>query len=140
MHIPFLMMCFPCTGQSVLKAGHITTLHLTSPMRAWINLRLKTITSRPSHFQRVELANFISYLDIVVRGLEGQLYAHRQQEPVQYRKIYVCQRATEMEEQLKDIALYEEQSVEERPLKNLLCLCERVELWLLSCLSNFKGW
>lgn len=31
-----------------------------------INLRLKTITSRPSHFRTVELSNLMSYLDKVV--------------------------------------------------------------------------
>ena len=35
-----------------------------------INLRLKTITARPSHFRTVELANFMAYLDIIVAGFE----------------------------------------------------------------------
>lgn len=33
-----------------------------------INLCLKTITSRPSHFRTVELSNFMSYLDKIVTG------------------------------------------------------------------------
>ena len=55
-----------------------------------INLRLKrlkTITSRPSHFRTVELSNFMSYLDKVVRGFESLVYRNKQTEPVQQRKI-----------------------------------------------------
>ena len=36
-----------------------------------INLRLKTITARPSHFHTVELANFMSYLDSVLDPFEN---------------------------------------------------------------------
>ena len=84
-----------------------------------INLRLKTITSRPSHFRTVELANFMSYLDGVVRGVEGNMYAHREQEPVQYRKRYACQRAARIEGELQEVDLYAV-SKEERQLKNIL--------------------
>ena len=48
------------------------------------------------------------------------MYAYRQQEPVQYRKRYVCQRATKIQEQLQDITLYAKQSEDKRPLRNLL--------------------
>jgi hypothetical protein len=51
-----------------------------------INLRLKTITSRPPHLRTVEMANFMSYLDVVVRGVEGMLYIHKE-EPAQYKKV-----------------------------------------------------
>ena len=43
-----------------------------------INLRLKTITSRPSHFRTVELSNFMSYLDKVVQGFESLVYRYKQ--------------------------------------------------------------
>ena len=71
-----------------------------------INLRLKTITSRPSHFRTVELSNFMSYLDRIVAGFEGLLFRNKQQEAVQYRRRYVCQRTTKMITILKDIALF----------------------------------
>ena len=54
-----------------------------------INLRLKMITSRPSHFRTVELSNFMSYLDRIVTGFEGLLFRNKQQGPVQYRRRYV---------------------------------------------------
>ena len=72
-----------------------------------INLRLKTITSRPSHFRTVELANFMSYLDKVVRGVEGMIYRSKQKEPSQYRKRYVCQRTARMITMLKDVILFQ---------------------------------
>ena len=71
-----------------------------------INLRLKTITSRPSHFRTVELANFMSYLDKVVRGMENMLYQNKQKEPSHYRKRYVCQRTGRMMTMLKDVMLF----------------------------------
>ena len=85
-----------------------------------INLRLKTITSRPSHFRTVEMSNFMSYLDTVVRGIEGQLYSQKEHEPVQQRKRYACQRANKINEVLKDIHLFENHE-EEIPLCNMVC-------------------
>ena len=32
-----------------------------------INLRLKTITARPSHFRTVELGHFMAYLDTALK-------------------------------------------------------------------------
>ena len=72
-----------------------------------INLRLKTITSRPSHFRTVELADFMSYLDKVVRGMEDMLYRNKQKEASQYRKRYVCQRTVRMMATLKDVMLFQ---------------------------------
>ena len=72
-----------------------------------INLRLKTITSRPSHFHTVELANFMPYLDKLVGGIEDMLYRNKQKEPSHYRNRYVCQRTTRMMTMLKDVILFQ---------------------------------
>ena len=72
-----------------------------------INLTLKTITSRPSNFRTVELANFMSYLDKVVKGMEDMLYQNKQKEPSHYRKRYVCQRTGRMMTMLKDVMLFQ---------------------------------
>ena len=69
-----------------------------------INLRLKIITSRPSHFRTVELANFVSYLETVVRGM---VYRNKQKEPTQYRKRYVCQWTSWMITILKNVTLFQ---------------------------------
>ena len=52
-----------------VKGRPYHNLALDEAHESVINLRLKTITSRPSHFRTVELSNFMSYLDKVVRGL-----------------------------------------------------------------------
>ncbi len=94
-------------------------LALDEAHECMINLRLKTITSRPSHFRTVEMANFTSYLDHVVRGTEGRLYAHKSQEPAHYKKRYVCQRATRISVMLEDIHVFEHHE-EESPLCNII--------------------
>ena len=71
-----------------------------------INFRLKTITSRPSHFRTVELSNFMSYLDKIVTGFEGLLFRNKQWEPALHRKRYVCQRTTKMITMLEDVVLF----------------------------------
>ena len=111
------------------KGKNHHNMALDEAHESMINLRLKTITSRPSHFRTVELSNFMSYLDIVVRGLEGFLYLHRQNEPAQFRKRYVCQRAKKIGELLADIPLFLKVTAEEvtRPLRNLLCLERAVD-------------
>ena len=84
-----------------------------------INLRLKTITSRPLHFRTVELSNFMSYLDRIVSGFEGLLFRNKQQESVQYRRRYVCQRTTKMITMLKDVVLFNVSKMK-KPLCNPL--------------------
>ena len=61
-----------------------------------INLRLKTITSRPSHFRTVfELSNFMSYLDTIVRGFKLLVYRHKQTEMVPTKEtIYLPENNT----------------------------------------------
>ena len=48
-----------------------------------ISLRLKTITSRLSHFRTVELSIFMSYLDKVVRDFESLIYRNKLSQPSQ---------------------------------------------------------
>ena len=50
---------------SVKGRPHDHNFALDEAHETVINLRLKIITSRPSHFRTVELANFMSYLDKV---------------------------------------------------------------------------
>ena len=79
-----------------------------------INLQLKTITSRPSHFRTVKLSNFMSYLDKIVQGFESLVYKYKRTEPVYQRKWFICQRTTRMINLVKDIR--------RNDLKNLLLL------------------
>ena len=72
-----------------------------------INLRLKTITSRPSHFRTVELSNFMSYLDKLVTGFKGFIFRNKQKDPIQYRKRFVCQRTSKMITMLRDVSLFQ---------------------------------
>ena len=90
-----------------------------------INLRLKTITSRPSHFRTVELANFMSYLDKVVVGVEGMLYKNKQKEPSQYKKRYLCQRTAQMITTLKDVTLFQ---ISDTPIQLCNPLCSNKHL------------
>ena len=86
-----------------------------------INLRLKTITSRPSHFRTVELADFMSYLDRVVTGFEGLRFRNKQKETVSYRKRHLCQRTTRMINMLSDVSLFNQSTTKSslcNPLSN----------------------
>ena len=102
-----------------VKARPHHNLALDEAHESLINLRLKTITSRPSHFRTVEMSNFMSYLDTIVRGMEGQLYAQKEHDPVQQRKRYVCQRADKMITMLSDMHIFE-QHEEQIPLCNII--------------------
>ena len=62
-----------------------------------INLRLKTITARPSHFRTVELGNFMAYLDTVVVGFEDFLFRKRKATSTQIKR-FTCQRAQKIYE------------------------------------------
>ena len=79
-----------------VKGRPFHNLALDEAHESVINLRLKTITSRPSYFRTVELSNFMAYLDKVVRGLEEILYIHKQNEHTPQRRRFVCQRCTKM--------------------------------------------
>ena len=56
-----------------------------------INNRVKNITSRPSHFHTVELADFIAYADKIVNGTQKYLNKDTIDNQI---KRYTCQRAT----------------------------------------------
>ena len=45
-----------------------------------VNRKLKQITTRPSYFRMVELADFIAYLDQVVSGLDLYIFTHHRQQ------------------------------------------------------------
>ena len=90
------------------------------------SIKLKTITSRPSHFRTVELSNFMSYLDKVVRGVESLLYRHKQTEPTHQRKRFICQRTTRMLEAMKDVPLFNTTTTT-TALSNILCSEHKVD-------------
>ena len=82
-----------------------------------INLRLKTITARPSHFRTVELANFMSYLDGVLNPFENLISRHRKL-PQNQQKHLICQQVSRIYERLsiKDLFHISMQPVQ---LKNI---------------------
>ena len=57
-----------------------------------INRRLKQITSRPSAFRTVELADFMSYLDVILVNFEAFVFQHNA-EPPSHVKVFVSERA-----------------------------------------------
>ena len=69
-----------------------------------INNRVNNITSRPSHFRTVELADFIAYADRIVTGLHTYLNKH---DPDYQIKRYTCQRATIICSLLQDAPLFQ---------------------------------
>ena len=54
-----------------LKGNLYHNLALDEGHECFINRRLKQITSCPSHFRTEQLADFMAYLDIVLRGIEN---------------------------------------------------------------------
>ena len=46
------------------------SLALDEAQECIVNRKLKQITTRPSHFRMVEMADFMAYLDSVVTGLD----------------------------------------------------------------------
>ena len=109
-----------------VKGRTYHNLALDEAHESVINLRLKAITARPSHFRTVELSNFMSYLDRVVRGFEALVYRHKQTEPAHQRKRFICQRTTQMIAFMKDVPLF---NVSETtiPLSNILCSQNKVD-------------
>ena len=105
-----------------VKGRPFRNLALDEAHESVINLRLKTITSRPSHFRTVELSNFMSYLDKIVRGFESLVYRYKQTEPVQQRKRFVCQRTTRMMNLVKDVPFFITNA-----LTNVLCTEQKID-------------
>ena len=118
-----LIKKFLSGGWTVSVRGRLFhNLALDEAHESVINLRLKrlkTITSRPSHFRTVELSNFMLYLDKVVRGFEFPGLP-KQTEPVQQRKIFTCRRTTRMTNLMKDVPLFIV-SKTAKGLCNILC-------------------
>ena len=58
-----------------------------------INRRLKQITSRPSHFRTVQLADFMAYLDVLLCGVENFVSRNKVLLSDSNRRAYTLQRA-----------------------------------------------
>ena len=66
-----------------------------------IKRRMKAITSRPSAFRTVELADFMSYLDTILVGFESYVLQNNST-PKQHYKMYVSQRVPVIRQLLFD--------------------------------------
>ena len=108
-----------------VKGRPFHNLALDEAHESIINLRLKTITSRPSHFRTVELSNFMSYLDKIVRGFESLTYRYKQTESAQKSKRFICQRTTRMINLVKDVSFFNITETESA-LANILCIDQKV--------------
>ena len=61
------------------------SLALDEAQECIVNRKLKQITTRPSHFRMVEMADFMAYLDSVVTGLGSHVFK-LQKDKVAYKK------------------------------------------------------
>ena len=59
-----------------VKGRPYHSLALDEAQECIINRKLKQITTRPSHFRMVELADFMAYLDTVTSGLEAHAFKY----------------------------------------------------------------
>ncbi len=118
---------FPAHIQDLFLAGQWTVSQRGKPYHnialdeaheCIINLRLKAITARPSHFRTVELADFLSYLDTIVHSLKAFLH-HYRASPSEQRKRYICQRTTRMIPLLEDVTLFRTSTEEVTQLSNI---------------------
>ena len=75
-----------------LKGNPYHNLALDEGHECFINRRLKQITSYPSHFRTVQLANFMAYLDIVLRGIENYICKNKGLSTDKNRRGYILQR------------------------------------------------
>ena len=62
-----------------IKGRPYHSVALDEAQECVINRKLKQITTRASHFRMVDLADFMAYLDVVVTGLDVQLFKHHKQ-------------------------------------------------------------
>ena len=60
-------------GRLVTKVDPIS-LALDEAKECIVNRKLKQITTRPSHFRMVDMADFMAYLDRVVTGLDSHIF------------------------------------------------------------------
>ncbi len=75
-----------------LKGNPYHNLALDEGHECFINRRLKQITSYPSHFRTVQLANFMAYLDVVLRGIENYICKNKGLSTDKNRRGYILQR------------------------------------------------
>ena len=98
-----------------VKGRAFHNLPLDEANESIINRKLKQITTRPSHFRMVELADFMAYLDFVVSGLEDfALKWHKHEEN---EKITVSARNQVVYGLINSVDLFANDTV--RPLCNV---------------------
>lgn len=103
-----------------LKGVPFSNLALDEAHECVINSRMKQITSRPSAFRTVELADFMLYLDKILVGFENYILQHNSPSNQQY-KMYVSQRLPHIRQLLvdTDVAIFSINLDESVPLCNI---------------------
>ena len=105
------------SGQLVLKAGPYHNLALDEAHECIINKNLKSMTTRPSHFRMVQLADFMSYLDKVMTAFEEfSCKWHKQKE---YEKKLDTSRSCVTFELVNSVNLFSVDSSNVRLLSNV---------------------
>ena len=79
-----------------------------------INRKLKQITTRPSHFRMVEMADFMAYLDKMMTGFEE--YIFRWHKSKEYEKKKVGTRSSVLFDLISTVDLFSYDCVSMRPL------------------------
>ena len=98
-----------------IKGVPYSNLAIDEAHESVINRRLKQITSRPS---TIELADFMSYLDVILVNFEAFVFQHNA-EPHSHVKVYVSERAPVIKQLIMstEVNLFEVGGV--RPLSNV---------------------
>ena len=93
-------LTLPCTILNHLASGEWTVsikgtpycnLAIDEAHESVINRRFKQLTSRPSAFRTVELADFMSYMDSILFNFESYLFQHSNQSNSSHKK-YIAER------------------------------------------------
>ena len=100
-----------------VKGRPFHNLALDEAHESIINRRLKSITTRPSHFRMVELADFMAYLDTMMSGFEE--YVFKWNKSKQYEKNDVGARSKILFELISNVNLFSHDGTCKRPLKNV---------------------
>ena len=98
-----------------VKGRQFHNLALDEAHECIINKNLKSITTRPSHFRMVELANFMAYLDVVMNGFEDQVFKWHVN--TEYEKKVSSKRSDVLFKLVSNVALFSCDSTS-RPLHN----------------------
>ena len=64
------------------------SLALDEAQECIVNRKLKQITTRPSHFRMVEMADFMAYLDAVVTGLDSYMFKLQKDKVLNKKVLY----------------------------------------------------